>query len=616
MEKGSLNVILTRCLLLTGAVLLALLLMGGNGALPSHAQLPLPPLTSPDSNRQPLPPGVERQGTIETAAITLEEQTLFRIASPTVFDRSNLGQQIPVEVRAKQIESNLQRLIPASRSESAPFDPASFAVRVETVNGFPVLYAEDAQASTPRPLLTVTDTDAQYHGISKAQLAEDWRDIIETDLRQAIERRQPEALRQQILTVVRVLGASLVATLLLGVCSLGLEQRKRYLHKRQRAKAQTQPQEARPGFSSVNNEANRPHRLLRNVKLNLGLQRRLQIVRFFQWLLFWCILFIWAFSLAYSLYTFPETRLFARKLVVTPILLLITFFVIGLLNQLIDISVEKVIQQLSKERELSAGELQRITTIARVVEGMKRVLVYTIGVLWVLQWLGFLSVSVLALGTVVALVISFAAQNLLRDLVNGLLILMEDQYRIGDLVIIDDKSGIIENLNLRITQLRSPAGHLITLPNSSIVRVENLSRFWSRSDFRIEVAYDTDVDLALKLVRDTADEMAEDPDWQDWILDTHELFGVDQLSHTGILIRIWIKTAPLKQWPVAMELRRRLKKTFDRQGIKIGIPQQIWMPNQAENSSNVDLLPGNDMAPDSGDNSQKPWPKTSTKHTP
>ncbi len=572
------------------AVLSLLLSLAGAVMLPGRAQIPLSPLTAPDSNRQPLPPGVERQGTIETAAITLDDRKLFRIASPTVFDRSNLGEQIPVEVRARQIESNLLRLIPASRRDTAPIAPANLIVKIEIVNGLPVLYAEDSQTKDLRALLTVTDADAQYHGISHTQLAEEWQKILENELRQAIERRQPEALREQILTVIEVLGISLAVTLLLGIFSLGLARRKRYLYKRQTAKLNAQQGASGQEFVRAVEEGEHPRRLLRKVKLKLGLQRRLQIVSFFQWLLFWCIIFIWAFSLAYSLNVFPETRPFARKLVITPIVLLLTFFVIGLINQLIDISVEKFIQQISKEQELTASELQRVTTIARVVEGMKRVVVYTVGALWVLQWLGFLSGSVLALGTVIAIVISFAAQNLLRDLINGLLILIEDQYRIGDLVEIDDKSGIVESLNLRITQLRNPSGHLITLPNSSIVRVENLSRFWSRSDFRIEVAYDTDVDLALQLVRDTTDVMAEDPAWKDLILDTHEFFGVDQLSHTGIVIRIWIKTTPLKQWPVAMELRRRLKKAFDCYDIKIGIPQQIWLQDQPESSLELEAF--------------------------
>jgi small conductance mechanosensitive channel len=204
-------------------------------------------------------------------------------------------------------------------------------------------------------------------------------------------------------------------------------------------------------------------------------------------------------------------------------------------------------------------------------------------VLWALQWLNLIPGSVLALGTAIALVLSFAAQSLVRDLVNGFMILLEDQFRIGDFIRIganaglQEVSGLVENLNLRITQIRSTEGNLITFANSSIVQVENMSRTWARADFYIEVAYETDVNQALAIIRDTTDKMAQDPEWHSLIIDTHELLGVEQLSHTGIMIRLWIKTAPLQQWNVARELRRRLKMAFDQSDIHIGIPQQIWL---------------------------------------
>jgi small conductance mechanosensitive channel len=154
------------------------------------------------------------------------------------------------------------------------------------------------------------------------------------------------------------------------------------------------------------------------------------------------------------------------------------------------------------------------------------------------------------------------------------LILLEDQYAIGDFIRVNNVSGRVEGLNLRVTQLRNDTGHLITIPNSLITQVENMTRTWSRCDFQIEVAYNTDVNLALDVIRQVADELAHDPEWGKFILDTTEVLGVEQLSHSGILIRLWIKTLPMKQWPVAREFRRRIKIAFDKQGIAIGMPQQ------------------------------------------
>jgi small conductance mechanosensitive channel len=321
-----------------------------------------------------------------------------------------------------------------------------------------------------------------------------------------------------------------------------------------------------------------------------SIEKRLKVIQFFRWLLFWLIAFTWAFSTAYSLSIFPQTRFLARKPIVAPIVLLLTWFVIGFVNRLIDFSVERYVQRLAESQAYKPSTLQRTNTIAKVIKGFKMVVVYTIGILWVLQWLQLIPGSVLALGTAIALVLSFAAQNLIRDLVNGFLILIEDQYRIGDVVNIGDKGGLVADFNLRITQLRNPDGNLITIPNSSVVEVENLSRDWARSDFQIEVAYDTDVDLALSIVKDTAEQLANDPEWQSIILDTTEFFGVDQLSHNGIVIRIWLKTKPIQQWVVAMELRRRLKKAFDQHGIQIGTPRQVWLQDSNEKTEDTQVV--------------------------
>jgi small-conductance mechanosensitive channel len=552
-------------------MLLSLLITLGLASAPVMAQLsPLVP-----TNGHSVPAGVEQQGTLESAPVKLDGKTLFRIASPAVVNRSDPGYQVPVEVRASQIEGNLQRLLPDPRSSAPPIAPEQLSIAVKIVNGFPVLFAESPALPRPRALLTVTDKDAQYYAVGKDELAEQWREELEQKLRQALELRQPEAIRQRLHIFFKVLIGTTLVTLGLGFTWVALGRREKFLRQQRELQLTAQQDEAKHRADATTPPPPTSYDLNRFLRL----QRRLQLVRFLRWLNFWVIAFSWAIGTAYAFRLFPQTRQLARKLVIAPLVLLIAWFVIGLINRLIDFAVDKFIQQLADSQNLPSSNLQRLNTITKVVKGIKMVLVYTIGVLLVLQWLELVPGSVLALGTVVALVLSFAAQNLIRDLVNGFMILLEDQYRIGDVVTIGEKGGLVENFNLRITQLRNPDGHLITLPNSSIVEVENLSRDWSRSDFRIEVAYNTDVDLALAIVRDTAEQMAQDPDWQDKVLDTHEFLGVEHLSHEGIVIRIWVKTLPIQQWVVAMELRRRLKKAFDLHGIGIGIPQQLWLQN-------------------------------------
>jgi small-conductance mechanosensitive channel len=552
----------------------------------------LPSLTTP-SETQPPPVGVERRGTLESAPVRLDGKELFRIASPAVFNRSEPGNQIPVEIRAKQVEANLARLITdivnTGRTNEILLEPNKLQVATKIVNGQPVLFVNNTTLIEPKVLLTVTDTDAQYTSISKDQLAKRWQEILERELREAVELRQPEALQQQIASVVKTLVISVLLTLVLGIGWVFLRRRKKLLEQLQATESSLMhTQEATPSQPS---ELEPQLQLLQRFHHYFGLQRRLEIVRFLRWLLFWAIALVWIIGVAYSLNAFPQTRQFARKLVAIPIVILMTWFLTGLINRLTDLIVDRFIENREREQVLTAEYLQRIATIAEVIKGLKTVLVYTVAILLILQWLDLVSGSILALGAVFALAVSFAAQSLVKDLVNGFLILLEDQFRIGDNIRVGDISGQVENLNLRVTQIRSEEGSLITLPNSLITQVENRARSWARADFRIEVAYNTDVDLALTVVRETVEGMAQDPEWQGTILDTQELFGVEQISHTGIVIRIWIKTVRLKQWAIAMELRRRLKIAFDLNNIQIGIPQQIWLENGFGKPDPIDIHP-------------------------
>ncbi len=536
--------------------------------LPALGQIPF--LPNP-TGVPPLPTNVERRGTLEATGIRLDGRELFRIASPAVFNRAEPGVQIPVEIRAKQIEANLEQLVLGDElSETTMLDPKTLEVSVERLNGQPVLFARDEELAEARVLLTVTNPDAQYYGIGQDQLASRWRQILEDSLREALKLRQPEALRQQIAQVVKVaIAVLLLMPLLIGIWTFW-GRRSQRLQQQLAAELAAVPAEAESEDSPP-----APLSLWHELRDYLGLQRRLHLARFLRWLTFWVIGLVWMTGLAYGLNSFPQTRQFARQVIVIPIVVLIAWFVTGLINRLTDLGIDRYIESRERDKSLTAANCQRISTIARVLKGLKMVLVYAISMLWVVQWLQIAPGSVLALGALVALAASFAAQSLVKDLVNGFLILLEDHFRIGDRIRTETATGFVENLNLRITQIRNDDGNLITLPNSRITQVENMSRTWARTDFRIEVAYNTDVDYALAVVRATVDEMAVDPAWRSMILDTQELFGVDQISHSGITIRIWIKTAPLKQWVTARELRRRLKIAFDQHNIQIGIPQQL-----------------------------------------
>ncbi|MBW4618179.1 MAG: mechanosensitive ion channel family protein [Cyanosarcina radialis HA8281-LM2] len=542
----------------------------------------LPSFAVPNSTPV-LPSEVERRGTLESARIYLDGKELFRIASPVVLDRSNPGDLIPVEIRAKQIEANLQQTVSSYRSNET-LDRNTLQVIVETINEQPVLFVRDRTQAETKVLLTVTDADAQYASTSKERLAQQWRETLEQALRLALELRKPGALKQQTAVATQVLMATLGLSLLFGAIWTKLRHRRKHLEQRQATEIA-----AAPATASIATELDEPRSwLVQELQQYLGWQRRIQFVRVLQWISFWAIAFIWMVGIAYSLSLFPQTQQFARKVITIPIFVLLTWFFAGLINRVTDLLIDRFIQNRKQDQSLTESNLQRITTVASFLKGLKLFLIYATGLLWLLQSLNLVPGSVLILGTLIALAISFAAQSLVKDFVNGLLILLEDQYRIGDMVRIGTVAGRVENLNLRITQIRSDEGDLITLPNNLITQVENRTRLWARADVRIEVAYQTNVDRALAIVRETIDRMARDPHWQTIILDTHEVFGVEQISHAGIMIRVWIKTMPMKQWDTARELRRRLKNAFDDRHIQIGIPQQIWIDNGLVQSDRIE----------------------------
>jgi small conductance mechanosensitive channel len=202
------------------------------------------------------------------------------------------------------------------------------------------------------------------------------------------------------------------------------------------------------------------------------------------------------------------------------------------------------------------------------------------GSLLALTSLGINIVPLLASAGLLGVALSLPSQNLIKDAINGFLIIFEDQYALGDMITVGTVGGLVEKLNLRMTQVRDSEGRLITIPNSEVKIVANLSSRWSRADLTIPVSYQANVDQALTLIEDVGLDMTQDPEWQDQILEKPNVLGIDNFSDRGIMIRILIKTQPLKQWAVAREYRRRLKITLDAAGINIPVPQQANWVNE------------------------------------
>ncbi|MGH9165706.1 MAG: mechanosensitive ion channel family protein [Acidimicrobiales bacterium] len=217
---------------------------------------------------------------------------------------------------------------------------------------------------------------------------------------------------------------------------------------------------------------------------------------------------------------------------------------------------------------------QRAETMAALLRSVSSVAVWSVAVLMVLSEIGLDLGPLIAGAGIVGVAVGFGSQYLVRDLVTGIFMLVEDQYGVGDIVDLGSATGRVEGVSLRTTRLRDVSGTVWYVPNGQIDRVGNTSQQWSRAVLDIAVAYETDIPHATSVMKQAADELwaerLEDGD----ILEEPEVWGVEDLGADGVALRLVVKTAPERHLAVARELRARIKGAFDRAGIEIPYPQR------------------------------------------
>jgi len=218
--------------------------------------------------------------------------------------------------------------------------------------------------------------------------------------------------------------------------------------------------------------------------------------------------------------------------------------------------------------------VQRSTTLTHILHSTVRALIAFAGVMMALSEVGINITPILASAGIAGLAVGFGAQSLVKDVVSGFFILLEDQYGVGDIVEIGTKVGTVEKMNLRITQLRTLDGSLITIPNGSVSQVSNMSKEWARALVDVNVTYGTDVDHALALMIDEGVKLREER--PHLLIEAPEALGVQNFAESAMTLRVMVKTAPLEQWAIAREWRRRIKAAFEREGIEIAVPHRIY----------------------------------------
>lgn len=229
----------------------------------------------------------------------------------------------------------------------------------------------------------------------------------------------------------------------------------------------------------------------------------------------------------------------------------------------------------------SVRSAARAETISGVLKSVSSGVIYVFAFVYTLEVLGLNLGPLIAGAGVVGVALGFGAQSMVRDFLAGTFILLEDQYGVGDTVDLGDAVGTVEALNLRTTRLRDVNGTVWHVPNGEILRVGNQSQQWARAVLDIVVAHGTDVEAALKVMKEVADEVAARPDMANEVLEEAEVWGVEALTPMGITLRLVIKTLPGRQWTVMRALRQEIRAALKRSGVELSAPPGVIPPPAA-----------------------------------
>jgi len=254
---------------------------------------------------------------------------------------------------------------------------------------------------------------------------------------------------------------------------------------------------------------------------------------------------------------------------------------IGVVIAVIEIS-QFIAARLLEERKGKKLTKKRKTLIP-LINTVIKIAAAFIGGIVVLDQLGVNTRPILAGAGIVGLAVGFGAQTLVKDVINGLFILLQDLISVGDVAVFGDKGGLVEAVGLRTVTLRDLAGNVHVIPNSSIETVTNMTKGFSRYVFDVGVAYRENVDEVMEVLREIGEEMQNDPQYKKDILEPLEILGVDQFADSAVIIKARITTKPIRQWAVGREFNRRMKKVFDQRGIEIPFPHHtIYMGEPKE----------------------------------
>lgn len=458
-------------------------------------------------------------GAFSTAQIAVDGvpvATIAALANPP-------AGETPLATRVFSIDGAIAELLAVNPDNNETiYNPASFNVSVDDENGQYALVATDATHKTPLPILTVTADDARNANLTEQELASQWQSAFQGRLVKALDRRQPATLRRS-LTLLYQIAIGLAILTIIGVILF---------------------------------------RMLKN--------------RTAAAIIAWVLAFMWFAAITFGLLRFPQTlsygQFMARAFIAIAAIVLGSLLADWLLGFVVVESV-RALAKFGAAPGAQARALLRVPTMSKALNGFKRFLIIFIALLGALSALQIPIASVVTIGGIAAVAVGFAAQSLVRDFLNGLLVLFEDQYVVGDYIAIGAFNGVVEQFSLRVVQIRDSQGNLITVPHSSVTQVVNSSRNWSRVDYKLPIDAGANMQQAIEALKATLDGLGSDARWKDAIVIPYEWIGIESVSKTGMMLRAIVRTAPLRQFEVRREINARVLEEFPKAKIPLGLDQ-------------------------------------------
>jgi small conductance mechanosensitive channel len=233
-----------------------------------------------------------------------------------------------------------------------------------------------------------------------------------------------------------------------------------------------------------------------------------------------------------------------------------------------------------EDREHNANE-KRVKTLTGMLRTICLTLIWVIGIVMSLDQIGLDITPILAGAGIVGLAVGFGAQNLVRDIINGFFMILENQIRVGDVAVVNGTGGLVEAITFRTITLRDLSGTVHIFPNGTVTTLANMTKEWSAYVMEIGVAYKEDTDRVVEIMREVGEDLRQDPQVGTKMLEPIEIMGVDAFGESEVVIKARIKTLPIEQWSVGREYRRRLKKAFDRENIEIPFPHRTLYMGEA-----------------------------------